>query len=270
MSNSKSFISYKKNKIDITIKANIDPDWIEYFLKHYHNDKYKDNDNVKIIYEKRNKLFKIKDKILNKNILIKKFKLERTYDDLRFRVIPSKAERSLEIARALVNVGLKTPLPIAVIEKRGNYNKLLFSYYISEYIDYDYNMLDIAKNYNHPERGKILKLMPQLGKEIRKMHDAGIVHNDLHAGNILIKENADKNELYYIDLNRGKVKSDLSDKERINDLKRLKFTDHEKEILFKNYSPDRWRYFKEKVTKARRRRRKFINLKHKLRSIFNK
>ncbi|MGM0603540.1 MAG: lipopolysaccharide kinase InaA family protein, partial [Bacillota bacterium] len=268
MSNSKSFVNYKKNKIDITVKINVNPDWVDYFLEHYHNNNY--NDNVEIIYEKRNELFKVEDKILNKSLVIKKFKLERIYDDLRFRVIPSKAERSLEIARALVKAELKTPLPIAVIEKRGNYNKLLFSYYISEYVDYDYNMLDIAKNYNHPEREKILKLMPQLGKEIRKMHDAGIVHNDLHAGNILVKEGENKIGLYYIDLNRGRVKADLSDKERINDLKRLKFTDHEKEILFKNYSPDRWKYFKEKVTEAREKRRKFIDLKHKLRSIFKK
>ena len=270
MSNSKSFINYQKNKIDITIKVNVNPEWVEHFLQHYHENKHKNHDNVEIVYEKRNKLFKVEDKILNKIIVIKKFKLERIYDDLRFRVISSKAERSLEIARALDNAGLKTPLPIAVIEKRGKYKKLIFSYYISEYIDYDYNMLDIAKNYNHPERKKILSLMPQLGKEIRKMHDSGIIHNDLHAGNILVKEINNKNELYYIDLNRGRVKSELSDKERINDLKRLKFTDHEKEILFKNYAPDRWEYFKEKVTEARKKRRKFIDLKHKLRSIFKR
>ncbi|RCW45008.1 lipopolysaccharide kinase InaA family protein [Halanaerobium sp. MA284_MarDTE_T2] len=267
MSKNYSFISYKKDNIKLKVRENIDFNWINVFLENFCCKK--EFDSSQILYDKRNTIIKINDIFLGKEITIKEFHINKKYDDLRFRVIPSKAERSLEIARALINLGLKTPAPIAVIEKRGDYRKLLFSYYISEYIDYDYNMLDIAKNYNHPERKKILSLMPQLGKEIRKMHDAGIVHNDLHAGNILVKENNGKSELYYIDLNRGRVKSNLSDKERINDLKRLKFTDREREILFKHYSPDRWKYFKEKVAEARRKRRKFVELKNRIRSIFN-
>src|SRR6056297_3092702 len=232
----KSFISYKKDKIEITVRSDLDHKWIDSFLNQFCGDNSAAS--KQILYDKRNTITKINEPILKKVIAVKEFHLEKTYDQLRFRLLPSKAERSLKIARTLRRAGLKTPEPLALIEKRGRTNKLIFSYYISEYVDYDYNMLDIAKNYNHPEREKILKIMPQLGKEIRKMHDAGIIHNDLHAGNILVKEINNKNELYYIDLNRGRVKSELSDKERINDLKRLKFTEHEKEILFKNYAPD--------------------------------
>lgn len=129
-------------------------------------------------------------------------------------MLPSKAERSLNLARALEKIGLQTPAPLAVIEKRGKTNQLIFSYYITDYVDYDFNLLDIAKNFEHPERYKVKELMPKLGQEIKKMHQAKIVHNDLHAGNILVKDFEIKPKLYYIDLNRGRIKENLSQKEK--------------------------------------------------------
>ena len=109
--------------------------------------------------------------------------------------------------------------------------------------------------------------MPQLGKEVKRMHQANIVHNDLHAGNILVKDFENKAKLYYIDLNRGRVKDQLPEKDKIDDLKRLKFTDQEKKIFFKNYSPGKWKYYKKKVSAARQKRRKFVNAKNKIRNF---
>lgn len=263
-----SFISFQKNNIDIKIKASLNPKWTDSFLSNYcaeADDEIKSGDTI---YNIRNQLVKVSDPILEKEIVIKNFKLERTYDQLRFRLLPSKAERSLKIARALKKAGLKTPEPLAVIEKRGKTNELLFSYYITEYIDYDFNMLDIAKDFEHPERYKIKELMPLLGKEVKRMHKANIVHNDLHAGNILVKDFETNAKLYYIDLNRGRIKEKLSEKDKINDLKRLKFTDQEKKIFFKNYAPGKWKYYKEKVSEARQKRRKFVRTKNKIREFF--
>ncbi|ADQ15538.1 lipopolysaccharide kinase InaA family protein [Halanaerobium hydrogeniformans] len=265
-SKNKSFISYQKNNIDILVKANTPPEWIKYFI-----DKFGKEKEIKIgetIYYLRNQLVKVYDPILEMDIVIKSFKLDKLYDKLRFRFIPSKAERSLKIARELEKIKLKTPAPIAVIEKRGKTNELIFSYYITEYLDYDFNMLEIAKDFNHPERDKIENLMPQLGKEVRKMHEAGIVHNDLHAGNILVKNYETKPELYYIDLNRGRIKEKLTKKDKINDLKRLKFTEQEKDIFFKSYSLNKWEYYKKEVSAARKKRRQFVRMKKKLRSFF--
>jgi tRNA A-37 threonylcarbamoyl transferase component Bud32 len=264
----KSFISYQKDNIDITVRSTVSEAWIRFFIDKYctNNEKHK-IESGEDIYFLRNQIIKIFDPILNKEIVIKNFNLERTYDQLRFRLLPSKAERSLNLARALQKIGLKTPAPLAVIEKRGKTNQLIFSYYITDYVEYDFNMLEIAKNFNHPERNKIKKLMPQLGREIRKMHKENIVHNDLHTGNILVKDFETKPKLYYIDLNRGRIKEELSEKDKIDDLKRLKFTEQEKKIFFKNYSPDKWMYYKEKVGKARKKRRKFVNTKNKIRSF---
>ena len=262
-----SFISFQKHNIDIKIKSSISKTWIESFFDKYCSDKDDEIQKGKEIYNVRNQITKVSDPILNKDIVIKNFKLERTYDQLRFRLLPSKAERSLKLARALKRCGLKTPAPLAVIEKRGKTNELIFSYYVTDYVDYDFNMLDIAKDFEHPERDKIKELMPQLGKEVKRMHKANIVHNDLHAGNILVKDFETKPKLYYIDLNRGRIKDNLSEKDKINDLKRLKFTDQEKKIFFKNYAPDRWEYYKEKVSQARQKRRRFVKAKNKIRKF---
>src|SRR6056297_3132884 len=196
----KSFISYKKDKIEITVRSDLDHKWIDSFLNQFCGDNSAAS--KQILYDKRNTITKINEPILKKVIAVKEFHIEKTYDQLRFRLLPSKAERSLKIARALGRAGLKTPSPLAVIEKRGKTNELIFSYYVTDYVDYDFNMLDIAKDFKHPERYKIKELMPQLGKEVKRMHQANIVHNDLHAGNILVKDFEQKPKLYYIDLNR--------------------------------------------------------------------
>lgn len=262
-----SFLNYEKDEIKIKVRSNLNPKWVESFLNKFGLDSENKSINKKVLYDKRNTIIKIDDPILKKEIAVKKFHLKKTYDQLRFRLLPSKAERSLKLARALKRAGLKTPEPLAVIEKRGKTNELIFSYYITDYVDYDFNLLDIAKDFEHPERYKIKKLMPQLGKEVKRMHKANIVHNDLHAGNILVKDFETKPKLYYIDLNRGRIKDKLSQKDKINDLKRLKFTDQEKKIFFKNYAPGRWKDYKEKVSEARQKRRKFVNAKNKIRNF---
>lgn len=262
-----SFINYKKDNIKIIVRSDLDSEWVEMFLEKFCSDSQRDFKNSKILYDKRNTITKIEDPILEKVIAVKEFHLKKTYDQLRFRIISSKAERSLNLARALRKIDLKTPEPLAVIEKRGKTNELLFSYYITEYVDYDFNMLDIAKNFEHPERDKIKKLMPQLGREISRMHKANIIHNDLHAGNILVKDFETHPKLYYIDLNRGRIKDQLSKKQRIDDLKRLKFSDEEKKIFFKNYAPVNWKDYKKEVIEARKKRRKFVNAKNKIRKF---
>lgn len=261
-----SFISYQKDEINIMIRSDIPERWLKNFMNQFIY--INSLDNAEVLYDKRNTITKIDDQILGKEIAVKEFHLEKTYDQLRFRLLPSKAERSLKIARALKRAGLNTPSPLAAIEKRGKTNELIFSYYVTDYVDYDFNMLDIAKDFEHPERNKIKELIPQLGKEVKRMHKVNIVHNDLHAGNILVKDFETKPKLYYIDLNRGRIKDELSEKDRIDDLKRLKFTDQEKKIFFKNYAPGNWKYYYKKVRKARQKRRGFVETKNKIKEFF--
>lgn len=223
------------------------------------------------IYDKRNLLTRIepnKELGIKEDIAVKKFKLTRTYDKLRFCFLDSKAVRSLKIALALEEIGVKTPSPVAVVEKRGRFNKLLYSYFITEYVDYDYNLLDIAKDYDHSLRNKLKDWLPEIACDVKRMHEAGVVHNDLHAGNILVKLTEEKPEFYYIDLNRGRIKSSLSRKQRVKDLARFKFTSEEKELFMEHYAPDNYQELLDLMIKQRERRERLLNLKRGLKRIF--
>lgn len=218
-----------------------------------------------IVNDGRNELIRIND-LFQKDLMIKKFNLIRTYDKLRFCVLDSKAIRSLRIALALEEIRVKTPKPIAVVEKRGRFNQLLYSYYITEYVDFDYNLLDIVAQEDHPRRDDVKKLLPEIANDVRKMHKAGIVHNDLHAGNILVKDIDNNPKFHYIDLNRGRIKKDLSSKQQIKDLARFKLTREEQKIFMKAYAPENYNRLLDLMIKQRRRRKEFLNFKRSLRS----
>ncbi|WP_027339410.1 lipopolysaccharide kinase InaA family protein [Halonatronum saccharophilum] len=222
-----------------------------------------------IIYDKRNLLVRIpvdENLGIKQDVVIKKFKLTRKYDQLRFRFLKSKAIRSLKLAMALEKIGINTPKPIAVIEKRDKYKKILYSYFICEYVDYNYNLLDIVKDDGHPLREKVKEFLPQIAQDIRKMHDAGVVHYDLHAGNILVK-NIDNPEFYYIDLNRGRIKKKLSRKARMKDLARFKLTATEEEIFINNYEPQNSKKWLELMRKSRARRKKIRRIRKKIKKF---
>ena len=225
----------------------------------------------KIIDDRRNLLYYvpgIQKYGLKDDIIIKKFILNRRYDKLRYHFIKSKAVRSLRIALIMQEINLLTPEPVAVIERRGKFNSLLESYYITRYIDFDYNMLDIVRDDNHPLRKRVVDFLPAIGRDARKMHDAGILHNDFHAGNILIKDIESAPLFYYIDLNRARLKKNLSWKQRIGDFARLNFNDEEKKLFLKHYTPEKYKNLIDRLKKARKRRRRFVKLKRKFKKIF--
>ncbi|OCL25584.1 serine/threonine protein kinase [Orenia metallireducens] len=225
------------------------------------------------VYDVRNVLIHFEtDNIpgINEDIIIKKFNLTRKYDKLRFCFLDSKAVRSLKLALALEEIGLRTPKPIALLEKRGRFNKIISSYFITEYIDYDYNLLNILKDDKHPLRSRVKEWLPQIAKDIKKMHDAGIVHNDLHAGNILVEDIDNKPRFYYIDLNRGRIKKRLTMKARMKDLARFKLKRDEQEILIKGYDLDNYEKLVELIVRLRENRKKFLKWKRNIKGLIRK
>ncbi len=224
-----------------------------------------------VIYDERNTLVTFRaqeNNSLMKDIVIKKFNITKKYDRLRFKFIQSKAVRSLIIANALNHIGIKTPKPLAVVEKRGKGNELVYSYYITEFIPYDYNLLDIIDQKDHPYHNEILNFLPFIAADVRKMHDAGIVHNDLHAGNILIKNIKLSPEFYYIDLNRARINGKLDRKKRMKDLARFDFSQNEQEIFLQHYAPEGYGALLNLLVKLRRKRENTIKRKRKIKNLF--
>lgn len=226
-----------------------------------------------IIYNGRNTLavFRAKEVDgLKKDIVVKKFNLKRKYDKFRFRFIKSKAVRSLLIATALNEIGINTPQPVAVLEERGKYNQIICSYYLTEYIPYDYSLLDIIKQENNPYKDKIPKFLALIAKDTRKMHDAGIIHRDLHAGNILINNIDYEPELYYIDLNRARMNEKLDRKRRLKDLARFDFSLKEQELFLQHYAPENHRELLNLMAQMRRKRERIMKFKRKVKMLLKK
>lgn len=215
-------------------------------------------------YDARNALvrFELNESLGIQNELVaKKFKLTRSYDRFRFHFLPSKAFRSFKIALILLKNGLKTPRPIAVIEERGKFNRLVNCYYLTEYLKYDFSFFQVIKELDGELRRK---LIAATARNIRLMHDAGIIHNDLHASNILINNSKATPELYFIDLNRARQKKLLSEENRAKDLGRLTLNQLDEAIFFSNYDPSN-KHLVMKIHKAQNRRENWLNVKRFLR-----
>ena len=195
---------------------------------------------------------------IKKDIVAKKFKLVRKYDHFRFRFLPSKALRSLMMAQTLNQNGLKTPSPLAVIEDRGADNQLATCYFLTEYLDYD---CSFAQAIDHSDIRLKEKIITEAARNIRLMHNAGIIHNDLHASNILIKNVKAQPEFYYIDLNRARQKRELSIEKRAKDLGRLALNQSDLNLFLNYYLPESSETFLKFVEKMRRRRERWIGFK---------
>lgn len=223
-----------------------------------------------VIHDYRNVLVRIdqnEELGVKKEILVKKYKLFRRYDRFRFRFISSKAQRSLEVALFLLKNGINTPAPIAVIDDRGKFNRLLNCYYLTEYLDYDTSFLQVIKEMDENRKRKVIT---EAAQSIRLMHDAGIVHNDLNALNILIKNFEVRPEFYFIDLNRARKKECLTLEARAKDLGRLALQQQDKLIFFKSYDPQNYGCLIQKSHKVFAGRKKWMALKRKIRRLKSK
>ncbi len=224
-----------------------------------------------IFYNDRNTLaiFRTQGRLgLKNDVVVKKFNLKTGYHRIRFRFLTSKAVRSILIATALTKIGINTPSPVAIIEARGKNKEIIYSYYVTEYIPYECSLLDLIRQENHPYRERISYFLPFIARDIRKMHDAGIVYNDFHAGNILIKNITTEPEFYYIDLNRARIKKTLNWRKRVKDLARLDLSFKEQEVFLQHYAPERHRELFDLLVKMRKRRKRVIELKRKIKRIF--
>jgi 3-deoxy-D-manno-octulosonic acid kinase len=72
-----------------------------------------------------------------------------------------------------------------------------------------------------PERGRMLRAAAAAGRAVRRFHDAGGRHADLHVKNLLLRERGDASECLVIDLDKARIASDPTPAERMSELMRL-------------------------------------------------
>ncbi len=174
------------------------------------------------------------------------------------RLRKSKARRAYEYASRLRELGISTPEEVAYIEKRQN-TLLSESYFVSLHTDY-ISMLPFfhKRTLNEQEFQQIIPLLNALTKFLYKMHEAGIIHNDLNYTNILYSYlpcNTQTNEtsgksiqtgllpaeensysFTVIDINRMEFRQKLSLAERLHNLRRLNVSEAAYNHIFREYA----------------------------------
>ena len=169
-----------------------------------------------VLKEDRNviKTFEFEDNKIN----IKSFKTPNVFNSFVYKFIrKSKAKRSFEYAKKLLDVQILTPFPIAYIEEFSA-SGLQNSYYISEHIDYDFDFRDLIHQPKFPDRVNILQ---QFTEFTFKLHENNVNFYDHSPGNTLIvKKDNSQYDFYLIDLNRMSFET-MDFNKRMHNFRRL-------------------------------------------------
>lgn len=140
------------------------------------------------------------------------FKRDRTkgwLESLKFLFLPSKARREWLIAYQLQKRNLNIPKPLGWMERyhRGFVRE---SFYLSEAIGSGASLMSSV------QLGEGFPIN-ELAKKVRRFHDSGLFHRDLHAGNLLW----DGTSFFLTDLHRTKIIRSVSLNQRLCNLSQL-------------------------------------------------
>ena len=175
--------------------------------------------NGKLIKDSRNtiKSFSIDHLKLN----IKRFKKPNFFNKIIYTFFrTTKAQRSFDYAKKLIELEIATPKPILYFNKFKS-GLIYQSFYCSENVDYDFDMEYVFENKQLINRDQLLK---EFTFFTHNLHENGIMFLDHSRSNTLIKKNNNGYAFFLIDLNRMKFKS-LTLEERLKNFKRLKMND---------------------------------------------
>ena len=177
-------------------------------------------------------------------VVVKQFRHGDLRARLKRRRQGSKAARSWRVATALLAAGIQTPEPVMRIESACEDGP---AFYVCRHLPgltearYLFRAANASKTGEEAERFPGIDFpafVAALGREARRLHDAGFWHRDLTGGNLLLRFGADGRpvDLYLLDLNRARLGTPPSVSERLRDLSRLAlFRPEHQELLLASY-----------------------------------
>ncbi|HZN86742.1 MAG TPA: lipopolysaccharide kinase InaA family protein [Burkholderiales bacterium] len=172
-------------------------------------------------------------------VMVKAFGAQSWLRDLRDLRRGSKARRTWQAATHLAERGVGTPPPIAFLE-RWEGARLRESYYLAEFQDgattFREALLELFER-RPPLAAQFVQLLECVAAGVRRMHDAGFLHNDLGNQNVLLRPGGDAawRDFMLVDLNRGRVRPALGLRQRGRDLSRLELPSDLLQILVEMY-----------------------------------
>jgi tRNA A-37 threonylcarbamoyl transferase component Bud32 len=153
-------------------------------------------------------------------VIVKRYEIRGAWDWLKYWIRPSRAAAEWSAGRALAAAGVPTAVPIAKAERRRLVlrDAALVVPEIRDALRLD----EFADRLSHSEPDPLREaLFAELARIVRRMHDAGIVHRDLHAGNVLVAGPAGAPRIHLIDLHSVRVRATASRRQQRADLTKL-------------------------------------------------
>ena len=180
----------------------------------------------------------VKNNILRASILIsfpedggQNFFLKRNHrrhwkDDAKSLFLPSRSFSEWKKLIRLQGLNLPVPTPLAYGERR-NHGILKDSCLIVEVIASAQSLnFCFSHKFASPANDKTFRektaLINQLARLIARLHHNGVYYRDLHGGNILCQDHSNEPaHLFFVDTEKARFFSRLSNRKRINDLAML-------------------------------------------------
>lgn len=186
----------------------------------------------------------VNEKKFLKTINIKKFKKPNFISNIIYKYTKgSKAKRSFEYAKKLLEKNIGTPEPIAYFDKFGKEER---DYYISEDLKYDFTCREIfwpedyekvkTEHWYKKIEEKREKVIRQFAKFSYDLHEKGIQFEDYSPGNVLIVEKNENFEFYLVDLNRMKFDAKMNIKSRMKNVSRMMEDENLAKIFCNEYA----------------------------------
>lgn len=150
-----------------------------------------------------------------KALFIKQFRIVGGWNRCKYLIRSSQAMKEWRISEFLFQQGILTPRAVGALERR-KHGVLMESFFVAEALEQARDLLDFCKGRLHKpdqteERNQILRL---LAKTTRTIHDSGLYHRDLHAGNFLVMDDGSLS-LYLVDLHQARRQLRVSRAKRL-------------------------------------------------------
>ena len=131
---------------------------------------------------------------------------------------PSRPWRLFHVTGHLIQKGVRTPAPAALMERR-TMGLVQASYLLTDYVDgkrIRQAMMEMKQT-----RGWRRGMLAGLASLVGSLHDAGVIHGDMKANNFLVQKPYSDIRLWVVDLDGARIRGELSPSQRADDLARL-------------------------------------------------
>lgn len=148
------------------------------------------------------------------DVHVKRNRLMNTRAWLRELLRPAKARIEFDLALAVAARGVPTVEPLAVgrvVSKHGPGESYLVTRSIEGTEQLDRFLMTTLPGFAGSRQARVRqRVAAALGAFVARMHDAGLLHHDLHPGNLLVRLGAhDQPELFLVDLHAVRLRAPL-------------------------------------------------------------